>query len=190
MKDELKWIQLIKKKGSQEAANQLVSSYYKEIYAYVYKQTLNKELSMDLTQEIFISMLHSIQHFDESKSSFKTWIYRIATNRVIDWYRSKNYKSDRLTESIEDYEVESEEDFTLSIERKEEVEKITEVVSKLDTFTQQIFRLKLFAEYTFNEISSILQLPEATIKTKYYSMLKRVKSTIEEDNHAKRKASN
>ncbi|WP_274854191.1 RNA polymerase sigma factor [Bacillus methanolicus] len=65
MNKEKKWIKLIQKKSDEKAVNELVSFYYQSIYAFVYKQTLNKELSMDLTQEIFISMLQSIQNFDE-----------------------------------------------------------------------------------------------------------------------------
>ncbi|EIJ78065.1 ECF subfamily RNA polymerase sigma factor [Bacillus methanolicus PB1] len=75
MNKEKKWIKLIQKKADEKAANELVSFYYQPIYAFVYKQTLNKELSMDLTQDIFISMLQSIQNFDTKKSSFKTWLY-------------------------------------------------------------------------------------------------------------------
>ena len=124
MDKDLRLIKKIKKRNSRKAADDLISNYYKEIYIYVYKQTSDKELSMDLTQEIFISMLGSIHSFDEEKASFRTWLYRIATNKVVDYFRSKNYKYTTIVDSIEDKEIEDSDDFTISLEHKEDVDKI------------------------------------------------------------------
>lgn len=57
MQTEQKLIKRIKKKQDKEAANTLISYYYKEIYAYVYRQTGNEELAKDLTQDIFYTDL-------------------------------------------------------------------------------------------------------------------------------------
>ena len=67
MENEKRWIKKIKRNGSETAANELVSKYYKEMYAFIYKQTLDTELSLDLTQEIFISVLKSIQNYDQQE---------------------------------------------------------------------------------------------------------------------------
>ena len=81
-------IRKIKKKQNKEAAGLLIERYYREIYAYTYRQVACKELAMDLTQEIFILVLKGIRAFDEKKGSFRTWIYRIASNKITDYYRS------------------------------------------------------------------------------------------------------
>ena len=64
IRTEQKLIKRIKKKKDKEAANTLISYYYKEIYAYVYRQTGNEELAKDLTQDIFIQVLQKIAMFD------------------------------------------------------------------------------------------------------------------------------
>ena len=51
-----------------------------------------RELALDLTQEIFITVLQGIYAFDEKKAGFRTWAYRVAANRITDYYRSKSYK--------------------------------------------------------------------------------------------------
>ncbi len=86
------WIRQIQRKSSRTAANQLVAHFYKELYAYVYRQTLDKEMSLDMTQDIFVSLLQTIHNYDADKASFKTWLYKIATHRIVDYYRSKSYK--------------------------------------------------------------------------------------------------
>ncbi|WP_239421829.1 RNA polymerase sigma factor [Bacillus sp. CGMCC 1.16541] len=175
---EKKWIKLIQKKADEQAANELVSMYYSQMYAFVYKQTMNKELSLDLTQEIFISMLQSIHHFEGKRASFKTWLYKIATNRIVDYYRSKHYRYDRTSDEIEAYKVSDEEDFTVTLERKEEVEEVIAHINELDSYPQQILRLKLFANHTFAEIATTLDVPESSVKTKYYTTIRTLKRKL------------
>lgn len=179
MDNEKRWIRKIKRNASDAAANELVSKYYKEMYAFVYKQTLDSELSLDLTQEIFISVLRSINNYDSKKAAFRTWLYKLASNRLVDYYRSRSYKDINLTESIKDYEFVDDHDMTISLEYKEDFEKVTMLMNELDAGSQQIIRLKLFGEYTFLEISAIEMIPESTVKTKYYAALKRIRKGME-----------
>lgn len=178
-KQEIKIIKKVKKKGCKAAANELISKYYKEIYIYTYKQTLDKELSMDLTQEIFISVLKSINIYDENKSSFRTWIYRISTNKLIDYYRSKNYKYNNILVPIEDNVIQNKDDFIRDLENKEDIKRILNLVNSMKIDLQEIFRLKIFSDYTFIQISTMLKIPESTVKTKYYSIIKKIKNEFD-----------
>ncbi|MGM8365428.1 RNA polymerase sigma factor [Virgibacillus sp. W0181] len=175
MQKDTKYIKQIITRQSEPAANKLISKYYKEIYGYIYKQMLNKELALDITQEVFISMLQSLHSFDEKKASFRTWLYKLTTNRIVDFYRSKYYKQSTSI-YIEDTDgIVSKKDFTVLLEYKQDIEEIVHIVNRLDTVTQQIFRLKFFGEYTFLEIANLLEIPQSTVKTKYYSMIKKIK---------------
>lgn len=183
MDKDKKLIRRIKKRSSRAAANELVSKYYREIYIYVYKQMRDRELSMDLTQEIFISALESIDSYDENRASFRTWLYRIATNRTVDYYRSKFYRYHNYTVPIDDFDIHDSEDVAVTVENRQEIYAVIDIVNKLDASAQQIFRLKFFAEYTFSEIATMLEMPESTVKTKYYSMLKKIRKDFREDRY-------
>lgn len=182
MNNENRWIKQIQRHGNKDAANKLITKYYKEMFAYVYKQTLNRELALDFTQEIFIVVLRSIQNYDGKKASFRTWLYKLASNRLVDFYRSKTYKQINRTESIEDYDIEDEDDMTVSLEYKEEYEKVTSIINELPADIQQIIRLKLFGDYTFSEIAATEEIPESTVKTKYYAALKKIRKKMEVHN--------
>jgi len=174
-----KWIKQLQKGINKEVENELVSFFYREIYAYVYKQTIDKELSMDLTQEIFVNMLQSIVNYDEKKANFRTWLYKIATYKLVDYYRSRSYRYQQISEPLED-DWPDEEDFAIHLEYKFEVERISEFVKRLDSSRQQIFRLKLFGDYSFIQIANIMEIPESTVKTKYYTTLKLVQKEFNE----------
>lgn len=181
MDNEKKWLKQIKVKSDRSAAHELISKYYKEIYIFVYKQTPNKEMAMDMTQEIFTSMLQSIDSFDEHKSSFRTWLYKIATYRLVDYYRSKYYKQTQMTEPLKEDIHTASKDFTIELEYKQDVEKVLGIVNTYDSKTQQILRLKLFADYTFVEISDMLGFPESTIKSSYYATINKIRKLMRRD---------
>lgn len=75
MNDELRLIRKIQKKGDR-AADALIRQYYDEINRYVTRQITDRDIAMDLTQEVFISMLGTISRFDGKKAGFRTWLYK------------------------------------------------------------------------------------------------------------------
>lgn len=143
---------------------------------------MDHDLSLDLTQEIFISALQSIHTYDRKKASFRTWLYRLASNKIVDYFRSKSYRYTQMARQIDDYEIMDEVDMVISLEYKEEIEKVTAIVNQLESSSQQIIRLKLFGEYTLKEIATMESIPLSTVKTRYYSSLKRIRTEMEERN--------
>lgn len=179
-------IKRIKEKSDKDAANKLINKYYKNIYLYVFKQVNNKEVSMDLTQEIFISMLKSIDGYEEKKSAFKTWIYKIASNKVIDYYRSKHYRYSTLTIELENVDTIALHNIEESFLIKESANEIIEIINRFEWDIQQILRLKIFGDMTFKEISTVLEIKESTAKTKYYSSIKKIRNMLEVSNDERR----
>lgn len=189
MQTEQKLIKRIKKKQDKEAANTLISYYYKEIYAYVYRQTGNEELAKDLTQDIFIQILQKIAMFDHKKASFRTWMYRIASNKICDHYRSKvhrlSFKQEQIDMTDENLELHSSNlgtairDLSELIIHKELIEDIMEIVSLYKQEWQEIFYMKCFEERTFQDISQTLNISENTVKSRFYKMIRQIKSEVD-----------
>lgn len=167
MEQEQRWIRRIQRQQSQKDADALVRKYYNEIYAYAYRQVGSRETALDLTQEIFISVLRSLQTYDPSRAAFRTWLYRVATNKVIDFRR----RSVPPALPLDSLELPDEQDFAAQAEQKGLLSDIERYVSALDPGTQQVYRLRLYGEYTFPEIAAMLGEPEATVKSRYYRLM-------------------
>ena len=180
MAQEDKWIKAIQKKGSEQAANALIHNYYNEIFGFVYKQTLDRELTKDITQEIFISMLRSLHSFD-GRAKFRTWLYKIANTRVIDHYRSKYYQQQRQTELMDEPHLYESTEFTFDLETKEEVETVLKLLSQFKRDLQQIVSLKIYGGCTFSEIAASMKIPESTVKTKYYAVIRKLQHLLKEN---------
>lgn len=130
---------------------------------------------MDLTQSIFLAMLRALPTYRAERGTFRTWLYRIAANKVIDARR----RTRLMLLPMEELEVPLEEDFTARIQDRELLEQIEVYVSGLDPQTQAVFRLRLYGEQSFPEIAAALGEPEAAIKSRYYRLLGRLREEFD-----------
>ena len=184
MHAENKLIRKVKKYGDRQAANELVSCYYDEIYAFAYRQTTDVELSMDLTQEIFIAVLKGIETFDEKKATFRTWMYRIASNKITDYYRSKYHRQQSVQVWTEDAEepvssFDMEEEMLQKVYEEQLMQDVMAVIVGYGNEWVRIFQMKLFLDKTFEEIGTELGLSENTVKTRYYTMLRKLRKEMQ-----------
>ena len=182
-KEQLRLIRKVQRSGDRAAADTLIREYHDEIYAYAARQTGDKHTAMDLTQNIFVSMLQTIARYDGKKAGFRTWLYRIATNKIIDHHRSRSVLRSRIL-NIDDLEIAGEEDFTEWIGNDDLAARVLKHVATFEPDIQRIFRLKIYADQTFAEIATALDLPEATAKTKYYRMIKTLRKEFADEYHA------
>lgn len=187
-------IRKIKRQQNKEAAGILVERYYREIYSYVYRQMGNREDAMDITQEIFIAILQGIGSFQEKKASFRTWAYRVASNKITDYYRSSGYRGRGREvaflpgeEGVEysgvtagEYGSVSEKsaDIEQLIVDRETIRHVMTVVAGFDIEWVRIFQKKCFEEKTFAEIAEELGGSVNTVKTRFYTMLKKVRQEV------------
>ena len=170
-----KWVRIIKRAPDKKAANRLISHYLDEVFGYVFNRVDNRETAKDVTQEIFISLLQSINTYDESKSAFRTWLYSIASRRIADYYRKKEHYDDRLVEMSEAV-LESDEVLGSTVENSLELAAIKEFIDGLGGERRDIFKLKVFEGCTFSEIASAMNMPESTVKSSFYATQKLIRS--------------
>ena len=162
MEREQTWIRAIQRRNSREAAEQLIQTYYDEIYRFVYRQTGSKEDAMDLTQSVFIAVLRALPGYRAERASFRTWLYRIAANKVIDTLPAA-------------------EDFVARVHDRALLETIEGYVSGLDPGEQAVFRLRIYGEKTFPEIAVAMGEPEAAVKSRYYRLIGRLRKEFGAD---------
>lgn len=74
--------------GDQDAFRILVGRHTRSIYSVIYRMTGNPQDTEEIIQEAFLRAYRSLERF-ELRSSFATWLYRIAVNRTLDFLNAK-----------------------------------------------------------------------------------------------------
>ena len=72
--------------GDENSVKELFSRYHEKVYRVAYGVVTNREDALDIVQEVFFNVFRSIKNF-KGKSSFYTYIYRMAMNTAIDYSR-------------------------------------------------------------------------------------------------------
>ena len=164
---------LLVQNGNIEEYGKIVDRYKNKIARYV-GCLINQPIEEveDITQEIFIKTYENIQDFDRTKK-FSSWIYRIAHNSCIDFFKKKKIKI-QLRIDNEDY-FESNEKLVEDLEiQSEEKRAMKRAINKLDNNYREAILLYYYEDKSYGEIADILK----TNKSNVGVLLKRAKEKL------------
>ena len=149
--------------GSAKAMEILVSRWQKRLWQYAYHLTGNSDASWDITQESWLSIIKGLRKLQDP-AKFKSWAYRITTNKSIDWIRRRKAVKRISIDEIEQQQLE---------EKKESG--IKELLEKLDITKKVILSLYYFEQLNILEISVVLKIPQGTVKSRLHNARKELK---------------
>jgi len=155
----------------------LYDKYFDQIYRYVYRRVSDKDTVHDIVSQTFYDALSHIQGFEWRGFPFSAWLYKIAHNNVLKWYReqSKMQISDlEEGKNTVDHSVTYEKDLKDS-ELKDEMDL---VLDKLEPQEREIIRLKFYEEVSNVEIAEIMGMNANHVGVKVFRVLKKVKQLL------------
>ena len=154
-------------KGDRYAFAQLYEKHFDRIYRYVYLRLGNKTETEDLTQEVFIRALEAISSYKWRSSPFAAWLYRIAHNQVIDYFR-KHGKVEKVP--LEDDTVLiGKSDPAFTAENELEIERMIDGISRLTPAQRDVISLRFGAQLSITEAARTLGKNEGTVKALQYN---------------------
>jgi RNA polymerase sigma-70 factor (ECF subfamily) len=139
---------------------------------------------LDVLQEIFIKAYRNLNSFDSS-FSFSSWIYRIAHNEAVSWFRKKNVRpeghlvgdSDELLSflSAKDDSVD------VNFDKGVNAEELTRALELIDDKYREPIILRFFEHKEYDEISDILQIPMGSVGTLLHRGKKQLAGVLNKD---------
>ena len=146
-----------------------------KINTYFLQNGLPSDNAEELTQEVMSVIWTKSDRYDESKSAVSTWIYTIARNKKIDFYR-KNLKikinEDDIREFIYD---ERQQDTLTQNDIKDQVNKINE---ELDINQKKIIKMNFFESKSHKKIAQELEIPLGTVKSRIRHILTKLQRIL------------
>lgn len=164
-----------KNRVTQNDFSKIYQSYYKKVFDFVYKRINNKEITEDLTSEIFEKIMHSINDFQWQGITLSAWIFRISRNHIIDHYRKNNkFKTDKSFEEIANMLVSNAPSLDYMLENSEDEINLYNALRELNTDEQFLIYYKFFEEMSNKEIAQITGISETNIGTKLHRIRKKL----------------
>lgn len=164
--------------GDSESFGKVYDLLLDKVYRFIYFRVGKKEEAEDLTETVFLKAWQGLKNYQDDGVPFEAWIFRIARNLVIDYYRTK-----KQLISIEGIKETKSNDLTPEeqTELKLTYESVLRGLEKLPDSYKEIIVLKFIEEKTNDEISTILQKPVTHIRVLQNRALKKLRKLLEND---------
>ena len=171
--------------------NELYSEFYFSVLNFVNSKVSGKrEIAEEITQDTFMKVYQHLQSYDADKGKISTWIYSIAHNKVIDYYRKNKANCMVSVDGFIDSEGEPSFQFADTVETdsnvnsSETMSAVNRAMQKLNKNEKKIAELYFIDQMKYNEIAEQLNAPMGTVK----GLINRVRSklTAELSEHVKK----
>ena len=160
------------KSGNLDSMSELFQRYHRKIFNYFLRNVYDKELSEDLTQNVFERAMKYRTSYKDS-FPFKAWIYKIANNVKYDHYREKKVPIAKieLLDSIQSYAMNPES----QMEENEQITKLKSAMKKLTDEQRNIIWLTKYEQMKYAQVAEIVGCTETAMKTKIHRAMKSLK---------------
>ncbi|KHF40541.1 RNA polymerase sigma factor [Halalkalibacter okhensis] len=152
--------------GDQQAIQQLHERYVDRIFQYIYIQTNSYHDTEELLQDVFFKVARQLDRF-EGKSSFKTWIFKIARNVVIDYYRKQKKERQSISMEVDVIEHFSGKDESAedTVFRNFHMDELLESINKLPIHYQTVLHLRFIEDFSIKETAHIMGKSVLAVKS-------------------------
>jgi RNA polymerase sigma factor (sigma-70 family) len=172
-------------RSNREVFGELYEEYMPKIYRYVSYRVSDVATAEDITSLVFEKALTRFRDYRSERGAISTWLFTIARNSVIDYYRRRSKRPtvplDEATPLADEGDPVSEE-----IARREMRALLRLCLEILSRQEQDIVSLKFGGEATNRQISRLLRLTESNIGTILYRTMRKLRDCFQERSDVKR----
>jgi RNA polymerase sigma-70 factor, ECF subfamily len=157
--------------GDREAMRSLFQRHKLQVYRFLLRLVGNAALADDLTSEVFLDVWRQSGRF-EGRSTVSTWMLAISRNKAIATFRRNRSEplNETMGETIEDTAGGPE----LEMENRDRGRFLHGILRDLPVKHREIIDLVYYHEKSVREVSMILGIPSATVKTRLFYARKRI----------------
>jgi RNA polymerase sigma-70 factor, ECF subfamily len=168
-------------KGDRASLEELYLIHFDRIYSYLHMTVANRHDAEDLTTQTFVKMLESIGRFRWQSAPFSAWLFRIAHNLSMDYFRSRRrwQPEAEVPEPYGSEEPSAEAEAMQSIGRQS----MLDLIDTLSHEQQQVLTLKFVFNFANADVAKILDKSEGAIKSLQHRALASLEKRVEEPNH-------
>jgi len=150
------------------ALTQLYEENFDKICRYIVLKIGDRTEAEDMTQQVFLNALKSISSFRWKGMPFSAWLFRIAHNQIVDYFRKK---SKRATVPLDESLAAGDSDPGQVAERKVEIEQLALATKGLTKAQQEVVSLRFAGQLSVAEVARAMGRSEGAVKALQHSAI-------------------
>ena len=160
----------------------LIERYEAKLKRYITRLGVrNPEDQLDVMQEIFLKVYKNLNGFD-TKLSFSSWIYRIAHNEAISWYRKLSVRPEGHlvadSDEILSFISEKKDRADVVFDTKLDVKAVNEGLLAIEPKYREVIILRYFEHKEYEDIADILKMPVGSVGTLLHRGKKQLQNVL------------
>jgi RNA polymerase sigma-70 factor (ECF subfamily) len=163
--------------GDRLAMQVLFARYHVRVYRFVLRLVRNEATAEDLISDVFLDVWRQAGKF-EGRSAVSTWMLSIARFKALSALRRRPDEEldEEAAERIEDHSDDPE----VALAKKDKAAVLRQCLSKLSADHREIVDLVYYHEKSVEEVSQIVGIPEATVKTRMFYARRKLSELLKE----------
>jgi RNA polymerase sigma factor (sigma-70 family) len=159
----------------------LYEEYMPKVFRYINYRVLDVDTAQDITENAFEKALINFEAYSSNRAEFSTWIFTIAKNTLIDYYRSSARENSKQKGA--DIQVKNHKGMNLDYQviETEEMNTLQSYIAQLSAQEKEIISLKFGAEMTNRKIAKMLGLSESNVGTIVYRTVCKLRDKYREE---------
>ncbi|MGO5094089.1 RNA polymerase sigma factor [Clostridium sp. LCP25S3_F10] len=164
------------KKGKIHLFHELIKKYYGKVYYYCYRHLNNKEAAQDLTQEVFMKVIKTMEGY-KHYGKFENYLYVVAGNACKDFYKKESkYVLKEVEIKTNSYKEEE-------ISKLENKVMIEEALNKLSKDQREIIILRFYQDLKIKDIAKIMNSGISITKYRLKKAIKLISESMKGDKY-------
>lgn len=155
--------------GDIEAYGDLYERYLPQVYRYMFFRVRNPGEAEDLTEIVFLKVWETISRFQPGRVPFYAWIFRVARNLVIDYFRIRREEQPVWEELDLLEKVDSPEERVMALQQRE---RIFTTLATLKQEYQEVITLRFYGGFNYRTVAEILGKNEGAVRVLQYRALR------------------
>ncbi len=163
-------------KGEASAFGLLYDKYQPQIYRFIYLKVSHREEAEDLCHQVFLKSWQNIVEYKFQGFPFSSWLYKIARNQVIDYYRIQKNNISIEDENIPELKTESL--IANIIDNNLDIKKVKKAIKELKPEQQDVLILRFIEDFSIKETSLALKKSEIAVKLLQHRAIKNLRKIL------------
>ncbi len=186
-KSDLDLMNRLARRRDDAAFETLVRRWDARVLAFLTKASGDREAAKDLRQEVFIRLYRYGSTYNP-EYSFPTWLFQIASNVLSTWHAKEARGLWRIENEGGGIPLRDPRPGPRELAALDELNgRIEDAMKEFTLKERQLILLRLDLELSYPEIANIMGAPETTVKSRFYSAVKRLRSKIQETEEVDRR---